>query len=145
MEDSDIQKILKIILSKVGPREFEWRVEGSANLRVQGLEVTVRDLDITTSKEGITRFRQKFGEYVTKDFYNDKVQGLSLVMDIEGCEVEINSYEDEKYHMFDHIKIIQWKGLTVPTLPLPYAKKFYEMVNRPQKVQLIEEHLRRKQ
>jgi len=43
--------------------------------------------------------------------------------------------------MFDRIKKITWKDLHIPILPFPHAKNFYQLINRKEKVDLIERHL----
>ena len=80
-------------------------------------------------------------KYIVKDFFNQKINGRSLVCDINGFEVEINSYGDRKLDMFDKAEKISWNNLQVPILPLKYAKKFYELINRKEKVDLISEYL----
>ena len=124
MEEKDIKEILQIILNNIEGKEFFWRVEGSANLKIQGVEVSVNDLDITTNDDGIKIFREVLNEFIVKDFFSHKINGLSLIFKIHGFEVEINSYKDRKIDMIDKTKIIQWHNLQVPILPLKYAKEF---------------------
>lgn len=141
METNDIKQILNIILTNLKDKEFSWRLEGSANLVIQGVDTTVRDLDITTNDEGIKIFRETLKEFIVKDFTSEKINGHSIVCDINGFEVEINSYGDRTLDMFDKSKKIIWQGLEVPILPLEYAKQFYEAINRTEKVELISRYL----
>ena len=53
MNEQNIKEILKIVLDSLQGKEFIWRLEGSANLKIQSIDVSVRDLDITTNEEGI--------------------------------------------------------------------------------------------
>ena len=142
MEENNIKEILSIILNSLQGKEFTWRLEGSANLKIQGVEVSVQDLDITTNNEGIKIFRDALKKFIVKDFFNQKINGLSLVCDIIGFEVEINLYGDRGLNMFDKTKKILWKGLQIPILPLKYAKRFYELINRKEKVELINKYLK---
>ncbi len=141
METKDIKQILEIILTNLKDKEFTWRLEGSANLVIQGVETTVGDLDITTSDEGINVFRESLKEFIVKDFNSEKINGHSIVCDILGFEIEINSYGDRTLDMFDKSKKIVWQGLVIPILPLEYAKQFYETINRTEKVKLISKYL----
>jgi len=141
MDEQNIKEILQIIIDSLQGKEFIWRLEGSANLKIQYIDVSVRDLDITTNDDGIKIFKNALKEYVVKDFFSQKINGLSLACDINGFEVEINSYGDPRLDMFDKTKKILWKNLQVPILPLEYAKKFYELINRKEKVDLISKHL----
>ena len=142
MDDNEILDIVKWIIDKLKGKRFLWRVEGSANLRMQGMDVAVNDLDIATSKEGIKIFRETVKEFIVKDFYNEKIQAESLVLKLINFEVEINAHDDGTFDMLDKIQTIKWQGLDVPVLPLPYAKKFYEMIDRKDKVELIQKHLK---
>ena len=141
MDEKDIEKILRIILDNLKGKEFNWRLEGSANLKIQEVDVSVRDLDIATDDEGIEIFRTTLKKFIVKDFFSEKVKGSSLVCDITGFEVEINSYGDKELNMFDKIKKVTWQNLQIPLLPLESAKKFYEMINRKEKAHLISKHL----
>ena len=141
MEEKDIIEILQIILDSLQDKEFIWRLEGSANLKIQCVDVLVRDLDITTNREGIQIFRNVLKKFIVKDFFNKKVNGFSLVCDINGFEVEINSYSNKDLDMFNKTKKILWQNLQVPILPLKYAKRFYQLIHRKEKVDLISKYL----
>ena len=141
MDEQNIKEILQIILDSLQGKEFIWRLEGSANLKIQDVEVSVQDLDITTNKEGIEIFRNALKKYIVKDFFSQKINGRSIVCDINNFEIEINSYGDRKLDMFDKTEKIFWNDLKIPILPLEYAKKFYEMINRKEKVDLISKYL----
>ena len=139
MNDNEILDILKLVIDKIKGKQFLWRVEGSANLRILGVDVVPNDFDITTSKEGVKIFREVLKEFIVKEVR----QGDWLVLKLLGSEVDIHSYNDAKFEMLDKIKKIKWRGIEVPILPLPYAKKFYELINRQEKVEIIEKHLKK--
>ena len=141
MDEKSIKEILQIILDSLQGKEFIWRLEGSANLKIQGVEVTVQDLDITTNNEGIEIFRSALKKYIVKDFFSQKINGRSIVCDINNFEIEINSYGDRELDMFDKTEKILWNDLKIPILPLEYAKKFYELINKKEKVDLISKYL----
>lgn len=141
MDEQDIKKILQIIFNNLQDKEFIWRLEGSANLKIQGVDVSVRDLDITTNEDGIKIFRNALEKFIVKDFFNEKINGWSIVCNINDFEVEINSFCNEELNMFDKTEIILWNGMQIPILPLKNAKKFYEIIKRKEKVELIEKYL----
>jgi len=141
MNERNIKEILQIIIDALQDKEFIRRLEGSANLKIQGIGVFVGDLDITTDDEGIEIFRNTLKKFIIKDFFNEKIKGRSLICDINGFEVEINSYGDRKLDMFDKTEKILWNNLPVPILPLEYAKRFYELINHKEKVDLISKYL----
>ncbi|MBW3019735.1 hypothetical protein KY334_00400 [Candidatus Woesearchaeota archaeon] len=141
MNEEDVKKVLEIILKYLEHKEFTWRLEGSANLKIQGVDVSIRDLDITTNEEGIEIFRRVLKDYIVKDFFSEKIKGHSLVLDINGFEVEINYYGDRELNMFDKTEFFNWNNLRIPILPLKYAKFFYESIGRKEKVDLISRFL----
>lgn len=141
MDEQDIKGILQIILDSLQGKEVKWHLAGSANLKVQGVDVSVRDLDITTNDDGIVIFRNALKKFIVKDFFNPKINSNSLVCDIHGFEVEVNSYNDEELLFLDKTEKIFWNDLQIPIIPLKHAKKFYELINRKEKVDLISKYL----
>lgn len=141
MNEDDLIKILETIIYRLEGKEFVWRLEWSANLKIQGIDVSIRDLDITTNDEGIVIFRNTLKEFIVVDFFSEKINGSSLICNINGFEVEINSYWDRKKDMFDKIENLLWQWLEIPILPLEYAKTFYELIDRKEKVDLISNYL----
>lgn len=141
MNDEQLKNTLAIVTNAVKDKEFHWRLEGTANLRIQGVTTTMRDLDITTTNKGIMVFREALKQYIIKDEYSNKIRGPSLTCDVQGTEVEINAYGDRELDLFDKQETITWQGLSVPVLPLMHAKEFYKAIRREEKVKMIEEHL----
>lgn len=141
MEDKNLKKILELILTKLKNEKIVWRLDGSTNLKIQGMTVTINDLDITTNEEGQKIFKEKLKEYVQEHYYSKKINGNTLICKINNFEVEINVYEDRGKEYFEDIKKIKWQGLIVPIMPLVQAKEFYERIGRDEKVELINKHL----
>ncbi|MFH1608067.1 MAG: hypothetical protein ABIA78_02945 [archaeon] len=142
MEEEDIYEILKIILGKIGDNEIVWRMEGSANLMIQGVDIKVNDLDITTKEDMKNKFRKIFKDFITKDYYNELFEAQILTLSLKGHEVEILCRRNnDVLNMFDEVKNVRWRGLTIPILPLKYASKFYRLINEPEKVEVIRKHL----
>ena len=100
MNQEDIKSILEIILNKLPRINFNWRLEGSANLLIQGIDVSVKDLDLTTDDEGINIFRSSLKNFQITDVYSEKIKGPSIIYNINGFEVEVNSYGDRKWDLF---------------------------------------------
>jgi len=68
MDETQIRAILALLLEKLQSEVFDWRLEGSANLKIQGLPVPVRDLDIATGDAGIAIFRNALKSFLVRDF-----------------------------------------------------------------------------
>lgn len=141
MNETDVYKVLQTISDAIQDHDFIWRLDGSSNLLLQGVAVSVRDLDIATTKQGHDIFSAVLQQYVLKDYFKEEIKSNCLICDIFGFEVEILSGGRSELDMFDKIDIISWRGLQVPILPLIDAKRFYEFIGRQERVALIETYL----
>lgn len=136
-----ILQILGIIIDVLQEKKINWRLCGSANLKIQGVEVHVGDVDITTDSEGLEIFRDVLEQYITEDYYDERIAANSIKCAMGYYKLEINAYSDEKYSMLDKAVLIDRQGLTFPVLPLDKAVRFYEFIRRTEKVNLIQKHL----
>ena len=143
MQEKDILNVLKIILDRIGNKKFVWRLEGSANLMIQGVDVEVNDIDILTDKNNYKIFKEALKDFVVKEEYIYSKKEQSLLCNINEFDVEILYYDVNEWNMFDKIKRIEWRWLELPVLPLEYAKKFYEMTGKDEKVNLIAKHVKK--
>jgi len=141
MNKQNIKKILQIILNNLQNKEFIWRLEGSVNLKIQGIDIPIQDLDITTNNKGTKIFRNALKKYIVKDFFNQKINSHSIICNINNFEVEINFYNNKELNMFNKVEKIFWNDLKIPILPLEYAKKFYELINCKKKAELVSKYL----
>jgi hypothetical protein len=141
MDDKDISAVLKIMLEPLNTRKTSWRLDGSANLKVQGIDINVNDIDIMTDEKSYISFKNRFKKYYTDEGYDEKKKKHYLMLMIAGNEVEIAHYDDPLIVMLDKIKMIEWKGLKLSILPLVHAKKFYELIGKDEKAKLIEKYL----
>jgi len=93
MNKQKVAKILKAICKSIEKENFNWRLDGSANLFLQGVSDAIpKDLDIRTWEEGIQVFRRCLKKYIVQDFYNEKKRAQSLILKILEEKVEINYY-----------------------------------------------------
>jgi len=143
MNKEKLKEILQIILDRLGDKRISWRLDGSANLLAQGISTDVNDLDIVTNEEGMNAFQEALKEFILQEYRSEELQAQTIEIELEGEDVEVHFYDDEKFQMLDKTKKVKWDGLELPCLPLEDAKKFYEMINRSEKVRLIEDNLKR--
>ena len=141
MDENDIKNIMEIIINSIKGKDFIWRVEGSVGLKMRGIEISVNDLDIITNEEGMDIFREALEEYIVEDSFSKRINGVAIICDINGFEVEIDFFNDLSKNMFEKHKRILWKGLQVLVLPLEYVQKFYEIIGRGDRVELIKDYL----
>ncbi|MBW2967842.1 hypothetical protein KY362_05130 [Candidatus Woesearchaeota archaeon] len=140
LTDDQIYSVLKTVLDRVGNADITWRMNGSSNLRLLGMDIEVNDIDISTNTAGADVFKQALGEYLVKDYFKEKINCRVLLFVINSAEFEICVYKDERA-MYDKVQKIQWNGLTVPVLPLRNARDFYLMVGLTEKAELIREYM----
>lgn len=141
MNDEEMRDALRIILECLRGKEVLWRLDGTANLRVLGVEVVPADLDIKTDKPGLDVFRNALEEFVVKDYYKQSAAGHAVVCKIGGVVVEVIASDDPRLLMLDRKVVCEWNGLVLPVLPLPSAREFYQLTKRPERVALIDAHL----
>ncbi len=141
MEERDIKKILEIIIKRLDNQNVSWQLEGSANLFVQGIDISIRDLDITTNEKYIAIFREYLKDFIVKDYFSEKIKGSSLICNINGFEVEICCYNNKNPVSLENSKYIKWNNLSIPINPLEKALEFYKFINYKDKVKLIEDFL----
>ena len=144
LNQQTIINILQILLPSLEDENFIWRLDGSGNLLIQGVDTPVNDLDICTTEQGLKIFRKKFQKYFVKEFFKPSVDGQVLILNIQNSEVEILARRTDELNMFDKIQSYSWQGFSIPILPLVQAQKFYKMIEKKPKVELIKKHLSRK-
>lgn len=136
-----VLNVLEIIIDVLQGKKINWRLCGSANLMIQGVEVHIGDVDITTDAEGLVILRDVLKQYIAEDYYDEHIAATSIKCVMGYYKFEINSYSDEKYSMLDKAVLIDRQGLTFPVLPLEDAIRFYKLIERIDKVNLIQQHL----
>ncbi len=142
MDEKEVYRLLNKILQELEEVSLSWRLDGSVNLLVQGMDLKPNDLDIATNSKGLEIFYGLFKEFVVDDQLGEVASGRVLKLDIDGREVEINSYTDKELTKLDKIQFLNWKDLSLPVLPLKEAKKFYQKINREEKVKMIVDQLK---
>ncbi|MEK6927181.1 MAG: hypothetical protein AABX11_02010 [Nanoarchaeota archaeon] len=142
MEEKQLYLALTNILQSTKKEIINWRLEGSANLFVQGIPIVPADLDITTNKDGLMKFEKALQRYSPKKVFNEKIKCDTLKCKIAEVEVEIIARdEQDQLMMLDKVRPILWSRLALPCLPLEHAKTFYSLIQRPEKVELIDNFL----
>ncbi len=142
MDEKKLYNLLKFIFNRLEGVDPNWRLDGSANLLVQGIDLKPNDLDIATDDKGLEVFYGLFEEFIISDKFGEVSSGIILELSVKGEEVEINSYNDSSLSKLDKIKISTWKDLPLPILPLKDAKEFYRQIEREEKVKIIVDKLK---
>ncbi|MBS3066500.1 hypothetical protein J4205_01630 [Candidatus Pacearchaeota archaeon] len=138
----DFHEALGIIYDSIKEEKLNWHLNGSFNLLVQGVDIKARDLDIETDEKGSGIFKEKLKEFLQEDNYKDDIKAHSLVFDIEGVEVEVLAHDDQELSMINEHKMIKVDDMDIPVLPLEKAWKFYKIIGKDDKAEIVSKHLK---
>lgn len=141
MNSKDIYITLSGIIHSIKKESIIWRVDGSVNLLIQGMNINPNDIDIATNIEGLTKFEKCLSRYRLKRKFSERAKCNSLKGKVGNAEVEILAYEKKEIAMLDKIKTVSWSGLSIPCLPLADAIQFYKLIGRKEKAELIQNFL----
>lgn len=141
MDEPTLKDVISTLVRATRNKPISWRLEGSANLVVQGLKTAVNELNIATNHDGIEIFQECLLEYIPQLRYDEEKQAHILSCTIHNQQIEILAYHNADLQMLGRLRLTVWQGLLLPILPLELAKIFYEAINKPEKVQLIQQFL----
>lgn len=154
MLNQQIMKALRIIHDTLKDTRINWTLGGSTNLLLQGVDVAPRDIDIVTDKQGAISIGELFKNYEIKKVRyveTEKIASYLGKFKIEEVEVEvigeprIKTTNGEWTEPFvpKRRQIRNLEGMRIPLILLRNALKTYERLGRKDKVQKIEQALRR--
>ena len=138
----DFYEVIGIVYDSVKDLKINWHLNGSFNLIVHGLNVKVKDLDIETDEKGLRLFREKLKDFLQEDKYKKDIKAHSLLFDIEGVEVEVLAHDNPELAMINQFSIANVDDMKIPVLPLDKARKFYKIIGKNDKAELIDKHLK---
>jgi len=141
MKELDIVKFLKYFFKKIEDKNLLYRISGSLALKVQGMEYVPKDIDIICDNFSYVELKYLFQDYIIKEGRKKDLIGNYFLLDFNGIEVDILSFDDENISMLDEIYTVTWHKLELPVLPLGETQKFYELTNRYDKAQRIKQYL----
>lgn len=135
-----MEKALKQLISRL--RGIDWALIGSTNMKIQGIAVNPKDLDILTQNRDIETIAEIFNSKVTvKNGFKETCIILND-KNIHFVGLEDNPIRNKK--SLKEKNFINYRGLNLPCVPLKYELEFYQQSNRLQdlgKVKLINDKL----
>ena len=146
--NEDIQKILKLIISKVDSTKHVWAVVGSTNLALQGVNIEAHDIDILTTEKDVFKIEKILNQYITKSVRyteNGFFKSYFGKFQINGVKVEIMANLQTKQKgtnwsnkaRLDKRIYIKYKNLTLPVIPLLEEYKAYVKMGRVETAEKI--------
>jgi ABC-2 type transport system ATP-binding protein len=147
-------RVLEFILERIPPGEYGWILTGSCSLRLQGVNVTVNDLDIECNATTIHQIEKELNEFIKTPVHpweNDNIRSLDGKAEIEGIQVEIIAEKEgrnpdgswARLGNFENKIYLHWHDRQVPVFPLQNEAEAYEAMGRSEKARLIRETIQR--
>jgi len=152
MLSQSFKNVIKFIFEKVKKKDIKCALIGSANMTLQGIDITPNDLDIITSPADLKIFEQEFKEYIIKPiskkppFKKGFSEFYEIKLKIKGIKVHILGEHDDDIYFSkvkdNHIFFVELDDIFVPCLSLKSEARAYSETNRKDKVKLIMDFLK---
>ena len=145
-----IKGVIKEIAEKLNESQIKWALAGGANLNLQGIEITSRDIDIIVDHKDLERVAEIFKKHGPSDpVFIKNNEGEHINFEINGIEVEVcGDYDNGTYHKIREkdgaTKIINLDGIPIVVFTLESSIKAYEQTNREDKIKLIKQFINSK-
>lgn len=149
------ESALALIASRLASADFAWAITGSLGMRLQGMALEPRDIDLQSTRDGALRTQALFPEYVSQPVIykpSERIHSWFGAMEIDGIPVEIMG-DMEKLRPDglwepapDLSSVICWvvyQDLRLPVLDLNYEYESYRMMGREAKAERIRAFLDR--
>lgn len=141
---------IRLIASRLPLAEVNWALTGSASHRLQGVPVTVADVDLQTDGPGTVVAAERLREYVTTWPYvreSERMRSHFGTLAIGDVAVELiggiqrRATEDSPWtdpvDPADHRVLIEYDGLRIPALSLDYEAWAYDELGRHDRAELL--------
>jgi len=149
----DLHRALLTVLDRLAGRDIAWALAGSAALVLNGVQVNVHDLDLTTDETGVQVIADALAEFVvtppgwleTEKFASQfaRLQVGGVQVDIVGRPFVVKRAEGavaiQSWSIRDEI---DFEGHKLPLIPLEAQLIAYAMMGREAKARLVADHLR---
>jgi hypothetical protein len=147
--------VLSFLVERIPPAEKLWALTGSAGLRLQGVDISVHDLDLQTDAETIYLLEKKLAEFMKVPVHlweSEHTLSYHGQAEINGLQVELlgdvrHRQPDGTWGMSLGIESVlvwvEWHGLAIPVLSLAHEALAYEKMGRIQKAGIIRSAIRK--
>jgi hypothetical protein len=142
-------EVLRLIVERVPPDAIPWALTGSAGLRLQGVEVSVDDLDLQTDRQGVQEITSRFAEAVEKPmryWHTDHMRSYFCALKIDDIRIEVmgeiqKRMPDGSWETpieVDRIRCwVEVEQLLIPVVDLSHELIAYEILGRVQATERI--------
>mgnify|MGYP001321759192 CR=1 FL=1 len=147
--------VLSLLVARISPTAHGWALTGSAGLRLQGVDLSVHDLDLQTDAKTIYLLEKDLAEFIKVPVHvweTEHTRSYHGQAEIHGLQVELLG--DVRHRGADGawgapldirsvLVWVEWHGLEVPVLSLAHEALAYEKMERKQKAELIRAVIRK--
>jgi hypothetical protein len=146
-------EVLRKIYTRLKDSDVNWAVTGSLGFALQGVPVTVHDIDIQTDKSGAYKIEDLLSEFViSKVTFSsaEKIRSHFGKLMIDEIKVEImgdiqkrcedGSWE-EPVDLSKYKRVVEIQGMKIPVLSLEYEYQAYLRLGRVDKAEMLREYL----
>ena len=147
-------RVLMLLLGIIPPEEHKWALTGSAGLRLQGVDISVNDLDLQTDGEDVYVIEKKLDKFMKAGVHHwesEHTNSLHGQAVINGIMVELlgdiqhrqpeGAWEPPVDILSTRIWVT-WREYRVPVFPLEFEAQAYSKMGRAEKAELIREAIR---
>jgi hypothetical protein len=143
------------LISRLPPIEVVWALTGSAGLRLQGIDLSVADLDVQTDRSGAKKIVRAFADRVQDRLRFRRSPGVRSYfarLEIAGVQVEVmgelrKRLPDGTWEPAVEVgplrRWVEIEGWQVPVIDLEYEARAYEILGRKNKAEQIRSALAR--
>lgn len=148
-------KALSLLVAQIRPTDYLWALTGSAGLRLQGVDLSVHDLDLQTDAKTIYLLEKKLADFMKVPVHvweSEHTLSYHGQAEINGLQVELlgdirHRHPDGTWEPPLDIESVlvwvEWRGLKIPVLSLTHEALAYEKMGRTQKAELIRSAIRK--
>ena len=146
-------EVLNFLSDYFGNEELNWALTGSCNFYIQGLDVSVADIDIQTDKEGAYQIDKLLAQYSLREVTYSETENICShfgIFIIDGVTVEVmgdmrkklpDGTWEKQIDLKSNIVYAYYKRLKLPVLSLEYEAEAYERLGRKQKARMLRNFL----
>jgi hypothetical protein len=149
MINKNFVKTLNIISNRLNDTQIKWAIIGSANIALQGIDITPKDIDIIVELGDLENIKDIFHKYEISDIEETEV-GVNkptwkMKLNINNVQVEFSGQENNgeyvKRLLNDKIRIINIENIKLPCLLLEEEALIYKETEREDKAKTIRRFL----
>jgi hypothetical protein len=148
-------KVLRFLMENLPPDDNLWALTGSAGLRLQGVDLSVHDLDLQTNAQTVFFVEKELADLMTVPVHlweTEHTLSYHGQAEIYGLQVELlgdirHRQRDGAWGPSLDLKSVlvwvEWQDLQVPVLSLEHEAVAYEKLGRLEKAKRIRSVIRK--